>query len=96
MAKWAENAWANQTANTDYSQALQSQQAVNTQYFEVTELQPIRPADPPSVKLTYARNAENGLSFYANGLPVGAIANRDLVRLIQQAAELLQAEKVAE
>jgi hypothetical protein len=89
MAKWAENAWANQTANTDYIQALQSQQAVNTQYFGVTELQPIRPADPPSVKLTYARNAENGLSFYANGLPVGAIANRDLVRLIQQAAELL-------
>jgi hypothetical protein len=50
----------------------------------------------PSGELTYARNADGGLSFFAKGQPVGAIANRDLVRLIQQAAELLQAGKAAE
>lgn len=44
----------------------------------------------PSGELTYARNAEGGITFFAKGMPVGAIANRDLIRLIQQAAECLQ------
>ena len=44
----------------------------------------------PTGSFTYARNEDGGLSFFAKGVPVGKIDNRDLIRLIQQAAELLK------